>query len=115
MDILLLIIISYILLSYLREGCLFMASKVYLDRLCNYCKESLTRYQVSYSGGRCPKCGFKAEATGTFVDAKEVFYRLLPRSKWWKFWERRQKEYLDWPLCCPYTHKVTQSCKDSYQ
>jgi hypothetical protein len=61
---------------------------------CVSCDGELTDWQVMYSNGRCPKCGFKGESAGTIVDTNERAYRVdLP---WWAPFNRKAfRVYLD--------------------
>ena len=61
---------------------------------CASCDGELSWGQVMYSHGMCPRCGHKGRGAVTIVDTMERSYRLSPRP-WWRFWERRSREWRD--------------------
>lgn len=40
-------------------------------RRCVNCNKKLSDYEVMYSSGRCPKCGYKSKRARTIVDTTE--------------------------------------------
>lgn len=61
---------------------------------CVNCKEELTKHEIMYSNGRCPKCGYKGENAVTICDTFERGYRLVRKYPFWMFWEKSEREYI---------------------
>lgn len=59
---------------------------------CVHCDGSISYGTKMSSHGRCPLCGYRAIGACTIVETTEYAYRLLPRTKWWRFWEPRTRE-----------------------
>ena len=62
---------------------------------CKNCITPISFNTVMHSSGRCPCCGFKATQFSTVVAVTEHAYRLVTDRKWWQFWIKPTRQYLD--------------------
>jgi predicted RNA-binding Zn-ribbon protein involved in translation (DUF1610 family) len=60
---------------------------------CVSCRQPLTKNQVLYSEGMCPKCGHRKTNAGTIVAVEGVPYRLRRTGPWWMIWKRPERVY----------------------
>lgn len=57
------------------------------ERRCSGCSAAVSDYEVMYSMGTCPRCGYRGKGAVTVMDVTVAVYRLVPSGKWWQFWK----------------------------
>lgn len=62
-------------------------SKWYSIDVCSNCEHRLTKYELMYSNGTCPHCGYNCR--GTVCDHKRVILRSIKHYKWWQIFGRK--------------------------
>lgn len=62
---------------------------------CVECEAELSLYAASRNAGVCPACGHRSKYSPTIAETYTRAFRYLPRSKWWRFWEPKRRQYKD--------------------
>lgn len=73
-----------------------------IEYRCVSCKRPFRSFfldsEMHHNGGACPGCGvIGPKASATVADHTRHPYRLEETGKWWQFWKKPKRVYLDTP------------------
>lgn len=64
---------------------------------CVKCRRILATREMLFCDGVCPWCGHGSPLRLFITEVAARPYRIVATGKWWQFWKRPVKQYLDDP------------------